>query len=703
MRILFAYFDFSVNDDPLFSPHLHEECDLNLSTKYNFRVEKSLPTQEGECIEYKILQEKKPEEECLPDDFWGDRIYNITAIVGDNGSGKSTILHNLIKSVIMGLKPNVPFLIIFQQTKSNKLLLYCSKESNYTWASQGNFFPQYEYPGELMKTKTMLLDNTLSLSSYDLSLYYNYIIELFSPSEGPYYEWQKQFYNKSLYSSVQFSNDISKPGMRVTDNPVSSMMSIHFSYESFQETRFLFDRYHLELLEELERHGFPVPRSKHLMVDVQNPIELYKEQFDRDEQLYGYLHPLFKTFYEQNISCQIVIDSIITLMCRLGNLSKIQDRAFPYEAFKKIFSQRSLTNIQEIISATKDLIDIIFLHYYPNDEYLNNLREFLQYIEKEEKNLSKLFSNSSPQKATYVIDVDKIASNPVTQQSMITFLDKYRTICEPRYFLTFFSGMSSGEKNLLRMLTQFRYLLNGPAPYTKDNGIYLQNKFNDDDISCDTLFLFLDEVDLTYHVEWQRILVSMLTTVLPFMFRKKYNPKSNDDSGCCDIQIILATHSPLMLGDFPKSSVIYLKNQKTGNSERINSTFGENLYTILKDGFFMEDTIGEFAKRKINSIVKWCSDIRENYDLNNKDYADKDKSDLIVDFNDYYKILQLLPSGIIRSKLTLEMRECAKKLRIPYPEEKKDDPVLLKKRIDELEAELKRKDEQLKKERQTDE
>lgn len=98
MKILFAYFDFSANNNKQISAHLREECALNFSTDYNYAVQK---TSSGH---YSVSREKKPDKECLPKDFWGQRIYNITAIVGDNGSGKSTILHSIIKAVVRGLE-----------------------------------------------------------------------------------------------------------------------------------------------------------------------------------------------------------------------------------------------------------------------------------------------------------------------------------------------------------------------------------------------------------------------------------------------------------------------------------------------------------------------------------------------------------------------------------------------------------------------
>ena len=33
---------------------------------------------------------------ALPERFWGENIYNVTALAGDNGSGKSTIMNCLM-------------------------------------------------------------------------------------------------------------------------------------------------------------------------------------------------------------------------------------------------------------------------------------------------------------------------------------------------------------------------------------------------------------------------------------------------------------------------------------------------------------------------------------------------------------------------------------------------------------------------------
>lgn len=123
---------------------------------------------------------------------------------------------------------------------------------------------------------------------------------------------------------------------------------------------------------------------------------------------------------------------------------------------------------------------------------------------------------------------------------------------------------------------------------------------------CDSVILFIDEADLTYHPEWQRQFISIITEFLPRIFTDPYYAGSG--SGCKDIQIILSTHSPLILGDFPAASVTYLRRQEDGTNQIDNCrqviTFGENLYTILRDSFYLKNgAVGEFARRKIEQVL----------------------------------------------------------------------------------------------------
>lgn len=68
-------------------------------------------------------------------------------------------------------------------------------------------------------------------------------------------------------------------------------------------------------------------------------------------------------------------------------------------------------------------------------------------------------------------------------------------------------------------------------------------------------------------------------------------PAADISEGCCqNIQVILSTHSPLLLGDVPQQNVIYLRCGGEGNHENVinragEGTFGQNIHLLFKDSF----------------------------------------------------------------------------------------------------------------------
>lgn len=114
------------------------------------------------------------------------------------------------------------------------------------------------------------------------------------------------------------------------------------------------------------------------------------------------------------------------------------------------------------------------------------------------------------------------------------------------------------------------------------------------------------------------------------------------------VQIIVSSHSPVILSDFPRDNIIYLKkpnDQKTSvidSSSDHNQSFGANIYTLFNDAFFMSNgVVGEFAKNKILEVYK---------ELTNEDALTKEKS--------YYQyFIDQIGNDIIRN----EMRKLLKR------------------------------------------
>jgi hypothetical protein len=100
--------------------------------------------------------------------------------------------------------------------------------------------------------------------------------------------------------------------------------------------------------------------------------------------------------------------------------------------------------------------------------------------------------------------------------------------------------------------------------------------------------LLLDEVDLALHPEWQR---QFLKSLLPLM----------DSSMAGEtVQLLISTHSPLLLSDFPHPWCTRLVTDDgeipvSHSSDIEKPTFGGNLYDLLADDFFLKGSMGEFA------------------------------------------------------------------------------------------------------------
>ena len=84
-------------------------------------------------------------------------------------------------------------------------------------------------------------------------------------------------------------------------------------------------------------------------------------------------------------------------------------------------------------------------------------------------------------------------------------------------------------------------------------------------------------------------------------------------------QFIITTHSPFMLSDVPKEfvtciDVVKLKeDDKDKPRKRIISrpkkSFASNFYDIIDDSFFLKNSMGDFAKSKVNDIINSINDL----------------------------------------------------------------------------------------------
>lgn len=106
--------------------------------------------------------------------------------------------------------------------------------------------------------------------------------------------------------------------------------------------------------------------------------------------------------------------------------------------------------------------------------------------------------------------------------------------------------------------------------------------------SIGNVVLLIDEGDVYLHLEWQRRYIEHLDEFL-CACKVKYSIDS--------IQVVLATHSPLISGDFPSCMVTNLD----ANSGIKSKTFANSMDSVILEAFGT-DSIGAFAAGKINEV-----------------------------------------------------------------------------------------------------
>lgn len=148
-------------------------------------------------------------------------------------------------------------------------------------------------------------------------------------------------------------------------------------------------------------------------------------------------------------------------------------------------------------------------------------------------------------------------------------------------------SMSSGEKQMLYSLSYIFYHIKNIASIKSENGKRI--------VGYHHINLIFDEAELYYHPEYQRQYIRKLLEHLAMCHINRTNIRS--------INIIIVTHSPFILSDLPDTNILFLdKNQEYTNKKQ-GTTLGANIYELLKNGFFLEYAIGDFIQMKLREIL----------------------------------------------------------------------------------------------------
>ena len=225
----------------------------------------------------------------------------------------------------------------------------------------------------------------------------------------------------------------------------------------------------------------------------------------------------------------------------------------------------------------KDISEIlIYLGEFINIEMIQKLDSLMGHFLKEEQIQFKLNGESLEEIYKFI--------QFLREDFTITYdRNTFAKLNELSSYIKFnWSGLSSGEHSLLNLFGRI---------FSVVDRVKYEKK----------ILLMLDEVDIGLHPEWQRKWISEILPKIKAIFTEQH------------IQIIMTTHSPIMLSDIYSEDVILLQKDSLGKrvvDKKDLRTFGQNIHELYHSSFFLESARGEYAMTQINETISTLYDLQ---------------------------------------------------------------------------------------------
>jgi hypothetical protein len=207
----------------------------------------------------------------------------------------------------------------------------------------------------------------------------------------------------------------------------------------------------------------------------------------------------------------------------------------------------------------------------------------------------------------------------------------------------YFSDLSSGEKQKIFSNSTLVYHLINIDSVRIGRGYTRYKHVN----------VIFDEIELYYHPEMQRGFVKDFIDIISRLLLR--NIKS--------INCMFITHSPYILSDIPHNNVLFLNDDGTPRSpvDGKIKTFAANIHDLLKHSFFLEKgAIGAFAFEKINDTINSLR-VKQLKNKLAKTRNENERSQLVNEINQIQvqqknldknkEIIDLIDEPILKNKL----------------------------------------------------
>lgn len=556
-------------------------------------------------------------------------IVGLTAIVGENGSGKTSLLRHLGNvSVLSDAKsktedyPSTKVVYIYRQNESVYILHNFPEDKLKNLTS---YKIMYISGRDSHQAKT-LLDNQTRI----------YMTNAFSTSRSL---WRSsdppQYISFSPTTNDERSRDFfyKISGQIMADNLPHDFLSMQkriVSYKTSEEfEQLLAISYYSQLLSEQRAHTALWAANTEIIVGVGNPARWFQVKCEKtdyrpasDGQCRTALANLLKDYADpsKNLSLAHSRDIIEVLQdALLLELASLLDNGYAVPSTCALFRKDLFEWIKLYTCAVPDYHDCIRAYYEAAINEIAELKDILSGC-PELPGHSIYPHKSASQCAT----IKRDSNSYVRFCAFVDRLMRQETSFVLKHVIVDMPPLSSGERAFQNILSWLRL----PPSFEEilgRNSIPIQ----------DNVLLLLDEVDLHMHPEWQRVFLKGLSDRLAVEYPDKR------------IQVILSTHSPLILSDIPTGNIIYLEKHDEkctiAYGPEKKESFGANIFSLLKDSFYLKKSLGEFAYFKITAVIDDLNELKKSPD--NDALREKCRG--------HNRLINIIGEPMIRKKLKL--------------------------------------------------
>lgn len=538
---------------------------INLSSKYNFTY----------CLDNNKVYYIE-NNDAYVENFWGDNI-DCTAIVGMNGTGKTMLLRFLLSlrnndliqtPCVIVVKINSEFLALkyaWKKTDNSERMIECTQVS-------------IDGISNNVKLNSVQLDQRFPLSEKTRFIYLTEMFNQYQYTRSDYDGGKDLSFAHMLHDQTMYGDE-----EKQTPNPIVRYVHrmVDWQLDFFSNGRKYAEQFNIHYPDHIYiRFNYDPDAFSNWYIRTHRIENGSPQEFDRLKSEATQMQNALISIDDSKEQIEFVKDQ-----CANAVFQNIYSALFfvisPNDEGKKVFA-----TLKQIAANQRNAWDAVYELLEQNKDLQNiNAKAYMNFMD--------CFKQTLYDKSV-IVEIDNMGNRHLSISTddmtvVENYYNLYRRCVRSADFLSFSWGLSSGEALLLNQFGKLLKLLR------KDerNNYYLSDDF------CKPIsnaVIMLDEAEVAFHPEWQRVYFDSMLNFIT---------KNICDAGT-HVQIIIATHSPIILSDIPRQNTVFIQLNQERKTITVDGleTFAANIYSLYKNAFFLSNSmVGSYAEKKLKELA----------------------------------------------------------------------------------------------------